>query len=282
MPSSEPYLDVDLGPHNRIVKFSSAEEVQHFVEAEFETWSWLSAPPVQGDAGNPWPTVSKAFHQIRGAIQKVNNETSEPLVSALKRSLEQAFRSQRIPLSSSAVGAFIQDVRSESAITAAAALATWMGTGGVNYANFEQVKGAVLIAAFDADMTSRTPAAVKRSLRNLSQQFQNSREKTERETLEQRQTFSRERLEHRNALARALRRGRRDTKRFHDRNQSAINETVISFRKEALEATTSILETEALYREHMRLKGPVEYWSNKAKEHRINAQSRQRFLVVSA
>ncbi len=265
--ANEPIVDIDLGPHNGTLKFFSIEELQKFEHEERQFWTWLGTAPVRGNLQQPWGTINHSLTQIRTQLQQVS--AGDPTtIQPLRSMIEQAFRNSRIPLSNSAVGEFINDLKAESPLAAAAALTTWMNTGGVNLSEFDHAKGVVLMAAFDAKITPKTPAAVKRSLEKLHQQFQEAGAKTEHETRKQRDEFLRDKSRQRKAVAGMIRQSRRRLIALRDEKRS-----------QADNAISSIRETEALYREHMKLQGPVEYWSSKATAHKEKESGYRKVLL---
>lgn len=278
MPATQPILEVDLGPHNGIVKFITIEDIRNFIDSERQAWIWASAPTVRGSISGPWSTIDGQFNQIRNHLQQVTPDNMRNL-PAVQQAMEHAFKAVRMPLSSSPVGRFIADLSSESPITAAAALVTWMNLSGLNFSVFDHVKGATLMAAFDAGITSKTPAAVKRSLEQLHQRFRDASTKTETETAEQRSEFSRERKRQRDATAKSIRQNRRGIRAFRESERQNNEAALADIRQNADTAISDLRATELLYKEHMRLKGPVEYWSLKATEHRAAARTYRLILM---
>ncbi|MBZ9600493.1 DUF6161 domain-containing protein [Phyllobacterium chamaecytisi] len=268
--SSDIFLELDFGPENGTVKFISIDEVRAFIETEFAAWQWLSQPPVISSVNQPWNIIQNQIANARNYAQRVTDADLTHL-QGLSAALDNAFGVHRIPLTVSRVFQFIEELRSESAITAAAAIATWMNLGGVDTSKFAQLKGSVLMVAFDAEITSKTPVAVKRSLEKLKQQFHDSRVATETEVIKHHNNFRSDRLALRKAMARMLRQSRKDLRNFRDRKAVEVAESI-----------KSLDDTQTLYREHMRIKGPVEYWSHKASAHRTSALSYRTKLMVFA
>ncbi|MEJ5021859.1 DUF6161 domain-containing protein [Ochrobactrum vermis] len=262
----ESFLEVDFGRSNGSLSYDALENVVSFLDQEMKFLNWLGSAPVQGNIDAPWSQINHQFNQINKFVRRDNSDERER--TQLKTALEQAFRGAKIPLSTSPVGSFINELRTESPIAAAAALTSWMNLPGLNWSNYEHIKGAILMVAFDEKITSKAPAAVQKSLEKLHQKFVDARENTESETQEQRQKFDSERVAVRSATALTLRQARQRSwvvrKRTDIKTEAAIK---------------SIQETEALYREHMRLKAPVEYWKKKSKTHFDNAASYRRGLL---
>ena len=266
---SEPIVDIDLGPHNGILKLFSVSELRDFLESESRYWSWLSSDPVRGSFQNITSTINSSFHQIRNQFANVGDGSDPGKLHGVQNAMQQAFRNTRIPLSGSAIGEFIGELRGESPHAAAAALASWMNAGAQNLAQFDHFRGMFLLAAFHANITEKTPSAVKRSLEKLHTQFQESRAKTESETTAQREEFSAEKARQRSAVATLLRQARQRMAAIRDKQQQLTDDAI-----------ARISETEILYREHMKIKGPVEYWSKKADNHRQKSAQYRKYLLL--
>jgi hypothetical protein len=273
-----PIVDADVGPHNGVLKFFSAGELQQFEERERKFWEWLQTNPVRNQMRSLGDVVSQNLGQIRNLAQQLGDGSDKTRVSETVTALQQAFRNVRIPVSTSPIGEFIADLKSESQTVAAAALAIWMNIT-VDMSKFEHVKGAILMAAFDARITTKSPAAVKRSLQTLQQRYQEAKAATEEETSEQRREFAEEKSRHRRTLARMLRQGRRRLKAFRDDKESQTVAVLQNVADEFAAARSSFQDTENLYREQMGLKAPVEYWSSKAKVHREKTESYRKILI---
>ncbi|MDX0457427.1 hypothetical protein GOC72_28930 [Sinorhizobium medicae] len=278
MPAKQPILEVDLGPHNGILKFVTIDDIQNFIESERRAWIWASAPTVRGSISGGWSTIDSHLSQIRSHLQQVTPDNMRNL-PAVQQAMEHAYKAVRMPLSDSPVGRFIADLATESPVTAAAALTSWMNLSGVNFAAFDHLKGATLMAAFDAGITSKTPAAVKRSLEQLHQRFRDASTKTETETAEQRSEFSSARKQQRGATAKSIRQNRRAIRAFRESERQNNEAALSDIRQNADTAVSDLRATELLYKEHMRLKGPVEYWSSKAAEHRQSARTYRLILM---
>ncbi|RVG54733.1 DUF6161 domain-containing protein [Sinorhizobium meliloti] len=279
MPAKDPVLEVKLGPQNEVLRFHSVEEIHSFLQSERQAWTWVNGSPLRQNLSTPGDTINNSFNQIQNTLQHLTSDNLEPLPS-VKAAIEQAFNAVRIPLSDSPVGRFIADLKAESPTSAAAALATWMNLSGVNFSSFDHLKGAMLMAAFDGNITSRTPLAVKRSLEQLYQGLRDAKTKTEQETTEQRSAFSQEKGLQRNATAKMIRQSRRHLRAFREAERQLADRLLTEVDQKAETAISDLRATEILYKEHMRLKGPVEYWSHKAAEHRTSAATYRRTLLV--
>lgn len=277
--ANKPIIDVDLGPNNGTLKFFTVDEITTFLEGERQHWNWLGSSPVNGQFQQPWGLINKQLRTMEGQISTMGDGIDLGAAGIFENALEQAFRNLRIPISTSPIGQFIDELRGDTPIVAASALSSWMNTGGIDIGKFEHAKGVMLIAAFDANMTSKTPASVKRSLENLHKSFQEAKAKTERETGDQRETFKREMAYQRKILARSIRQARRRLSIFMDGKRERVDQTLSNLGDAAAETILSIRNTENLYREHMQLKGPVEYWSKKAVTHRAQTLVYRKWLI---
>jgi hypothetical protein len=277
--ANEPIIDVDLGQHNGTLKFFSTQEIHDFTQNEQNFWSWLNSSPVNRQIKQPWNVISQHISQIQNQLPGFGDGSDEGNRGLMQDHLRRAFQNTRIPLSTSPVGEFVSQLKDESPTVAAAALASWMNTGGLDIGNFEHTKGVMLMAAFDAGISRKTPAAVKRSLEGIQKQLQTAKAKTEKETRDQRDVFKNELTRQRKSVARSLRQGRRLLTAFRSSKDAQVNQSLSHLGEQAMASIASIQETENLYREHMRLKGPVEYWSQKAEAHRTKTLTYRNFLV---
>lgn len=277
--ANQPIIDIDLGPHNGTLKLFTAEELQNFMQTEQEFWVWLNSSPVNSQLSQPWNVISQQLSQIRNQIAPFGDGTDEGNRRLMEKHLTRAFRNTNIPLSTSPVGEFISELKAESPMVAAAALASWMNTGGLDISKFEHTKGVMLMAAFDAGITRKTPAAVKRSLEGLQKNLQTAKANTEKEISDQRDIFKRELARQRKAVARSLWQGRRLLAAFRSAKDAQVDQSLSHLGEQAMSSIASIRETDNLYREHMRLKGPVEYWSKKAEAHRTKTLTYRNVLI---
>ncbi len=265
--TKQPLLEVNLGEPNGSLVFFSLQELQEFHEEEQSAWAWLSRPPVNGNLNAPWNHIVPQLTQIRNNLANVN-DGDMTRISTVKTAIVHAFVNNRLPLSNSPIGRFVLDLKEEEPIVAAAALATWMNCGGVTISNFEHFKGATLMAAFDANITSKVPAAVKRSLHTLQEQYQGDLAKNKATDLAQREDQKTQQSRQIRATARMIFQGRKRIKAFSEANRDEVEEAIKSIR-----------QTEDLYREHMRLKSPVEYWTSKAGAHKNAARKYRNVLM---
>lgn len=249
--SLEPLLIADLGPQNGTRTFGSLEEFSAFIASERNEWTWLDTSGVQS-VGN---TVGHMFYQIQQAVQNLQNDPSRT-VDSLLPSLNQLY--SRFPTSSSSRGRFLLDLKDGAPKTAAAAVAMLVGVQ-VNWSDLEQAKGVILLSAFDANITPKTPSAVRRSLQALNQRFISVSEAAEVDRQNRQTDFDREVSHRQKVLTRYARRVRHSAKSWQDKRN-----------KEIASALERFSATEQLYREHMALQGPVEYWTQKATAHKTN------------
>lgn len=264
---TEPILYVDLGKYNGVLTFYSVDEIKDFFHREYEFLNWIGSLSNGTLMSNLWGRIGRKLNEVQSQMGYLTVDDLSR-INHLKNAVEEAYNNTKIPLSTSAVGKFIKTLFDENPSTAAAALALWTNSSGINYADFAHAKGAMLMALFDVNLTPETASSVKASLEELQQSFQVSRAKTEQETSEQRKIFASNLLHQRNAIAKNIRTMRRELRTFRDKKA-----------EETRSAIASVQGTEQLYREHMRLKGPVEYWSKKATQHQSKAKTYRNILV---
>lgn len=259
MAKVEYLIELDLGPNNGSLKFLNLEDIESFIQNERQEFAWMNAPAINQEISNLNSIIHSRTKAIIDQVTQIKSNPNHPL-SALKNSFENAFITNRLPLSTSKVGIFINDLKSESEITAAAAYATWTNQDIAQPNNFDVNKGKVLIVAFDCNITNKTPASVKTALSNLEVKFQNNNALIEKERLAQQLNFDKQQHQTRKSLASMITTLRKRYRIFRARENVKINAAVSKFQ-----------ETESLYKEHMRLKAPADYWSEKAKTHEENA-----------
>ena len=257
MSKFEETITVNLGDNNGTIKFSSFGEVDAFWKKQEDVWKWLAEPPAQGQIGNSAKnTISNQFQQIRSVIGQLESQPEIP-PSNFVQVFEHAFNVSRIPIAASPVQEFLTDIRKDDALVAVAALTSWMNLNGLQLQQFRHLKGAMLMAAFDAKITPRTPSAVSSSLKKLGATLQEAHDDTNAELARQKEYFELENTEQRKTVAKAIR----------------------SVRKKTTSAIQKVNDTEKLYKEQMKLKGPVEYWSNKASSHNIKSLKYRSWLT---
>ncbi|WEK50282.1 MAG: DUF6161 domain-containing protein [Candidatus Kaistia colombiensis] len=263
MTTGFPMLEIDLGPYNGSRRFNTSDEIASFIENEIEAWGWLNEHPTNASFSGLSNSIFTQFNNLRNAFHSFTNEGSNN-IEFITGYISSVFDAQRIPLSTSRLGAFIHNLKADAPGSAAAALAVWLQMDGVNLRNFEHLKGAVLLVAFDENITSRTPPAVKKSLVDLSKRFDTVGSQSEADRLSRKAEFHAERSHRRKLIGRYARR---------------MSRVAASREKEANAAIASLVGTEQLFKEHMRLKGPVEYWTKKAAAHRTDAKTYRGLLL---
>lgn len=267
--TDDPLIDIDLGPHNGILKLHTVEDVQKFVDSERSYWKWLSERPVQGVVKSPWHSINNSLTQISNALG--NNNSNNEIAPKLQQHITQAFKGAKIPLSDSPVAKFIADMREESPISAAAAIGSWMNCSDINFSNFEQLRGVFKMAAFDSRITTKTASATRKSLEDLRKKYQESTAEIDGQLRRHQQGFANELSRQRSSVASTIRTHRRMIREFRKNEENEIRESIGDLRG-----------VEELYREHMKMKGPVEYWNDKSVKHRDDAKHYRTILMIAS
>lgn len=137
-----------------------------------------------------------------------------------------------------------------------------MNIQGVNWGNYDHVKGAMLIVAFDSNFAPETASAVRDSLSNLSNEYSTTIQKLKDEVHDHRVEWSQEREKSQTSVIESIRKSERISRKLRRKKIEQANSAI-----------KRINDTNSLYREQMRIKAPVEYWKEKARTHLNNANS---------
>lgn len=253
-------ININLNSKYGTLVFNSVEDVGVFLDSVLEFWGWLNVPPAQGNISSVWNTITNNINEIRTYWTRARSNESQ--IDALVASLYKAFERNKIPLPNSDVAQFIENLRQESPLSAIAALAIWMNIQGVNWGNYDHVKGAMLIVAFDSNFAPETASAVRDSLSNLSNEYSTTIQKLKDEVHDHRVEWSQEREKSQTSVIESIRKSERISRKLRRKKIEQANSAI-----------KRINDTNSLYREQMRIKAPVEYWKEKARTHLNNANS---------
>jgi hypothetical protein len=266
--AGEEFLKIDFGSRGGMISFKTYEEIQGFVQQEQAHWNWLSQPPIgQHDTGQrAWNVIYQQFQTLQNAVAHwQNNPDYKPSVVS---TFQNVFLDSNVPLSTSPLARFIEELRSRQGdMVAAAALATALRQAPFGNGQ-DWIRGGVELSAFEMGIRPAAAVATLKTLKKIEADMhttlnaQNAAGEKERKTHEaqvQRQARRVEVLE-RWTMRRAARHGK-------------------ALQAEVNEAIAELKETERLFKEQMRLKAPVEYWTAKATEHAGEAGRRLRNLA---
>lgn len=267
MTNSKYVLEVDLGAKLPVRRFVTTDSIQEFIQSERDKWTWVSNQTVIKGLGN------QLSHRINNAFANLNNNYQNFLSdkshgNSLQTAFQDLFLRQRLPLSSQSEFQFIEDLRADNEIVAAAALTVWMGVSDISTSNFEHLKGAMLMVAFEAGIAKKTSENIKRSLKKVEKDYVESIDETKKVAADIDADFETQREHYRKTIADLIRQTRA-------RSSEQMKEVHLGF-KDAIE---SIRKTEDLYMKQMELDAPADYWTKKASVHKYNAGEYKKNLI---
>lgn len=252
-------LEIELKGQGSTQKFRKMQDIENFVTQEREFWEWERSIN-DAELKNIKSEIGGGLRQAGQLLEQYQRQQDTPSKNALTQHITNLYQTKGLPPSNSKVGKFIGLLAEDNPRVALSAAAAWMSVHIPNPQKFETIKGIMLMAAFDENMTKRTATGVKRSLETLDQKYRDAINQADSK-IEDAEKLHEQQL-----------------KRF----QKEVAKTVVSAKSQNEKLRTeiwervdksiaSIKEVEATYKEHMKLKGPVEYWSKKATDHKKSA-----------
>lgn len=250
---------IDLGRNGQTISAESWEEVLTWIDKEQAYWDWLlpnTADPSQFATNyrNQWKALraDAVNRQARG----------EPVDHA--RHVFEPFGRGALFTHESENGALVLDIRNTvgeiEAIYACAFLAHALPLDQVR--NPAGLAGVILTAMPDMRKASDLEKRLKNERANYRSSLKQAMSAVETFRTEQGGEFQ-------DLFRRAKRLGIRALKKQKDYNKQIVLEA----RSEANKATASLRETENTFRAFMELQAPVEYWNDKATEHKKNRRT---------
>ncbi|WP_040616791.1 DUF6161 domain-containing protein [Roseibium sp. TrichSKD4] len=254
MPNKNTQILLDLGVNNGKKTFGAWEEVQAFLESEVSAYRWLKDHQTHCDI----------FSNIHRYQVQINQQQDKARAAHLVGEL---FKTFGLPLSNSVQGAFISQLRKDySDAVAAGALSQIMGLR-VQNPDAKHFKGIVLGIAFQEGFSVGSATATQNALTELEKDFRVKFDETEVERRKQSGNFKRQRTLHKRLVRKAM--------LIAEKQAALLNKQVVDATNEAI---ASLQNTEATYREHMKLRAPVEYWRQKSTAHSQKSGTYRLFL----
>ena len=276
-------LSIDLGDNIGELNFNSIADYKKFIEKEKEQWEFLSTLKEDFNYKNIYEYLINTYDFLYNAIKpqrpdSIRRDTKTGEVIQIKSpppdlnpwyaAMNSIFVTHKIPLSNSKISLFIQNLSEKSPKVAAAALATWISKPGVDWTDFEQVKGALLMVAFDANITNENLELTEKKLNTLNADFS--------QTLTQSKSEIQKNIgEIRDLKEQYI----ADVKKSVNRKYRAWRRFRISKTDEIKTLIKQSEQAEKGFREQMKLKAPVKYWSDKAEKHRTSAAKFRNILM---
>lgn len=265
---------VDLGGNIGTLKFSTDEEYKEFLAIEKKQWDWFEDEGVKYEFMDIFSIIIEQYHKLEENIEaskpsnyftlKAKNLTAYAQQNIHDESWQDLmidiFVQRKIPLSYSNIGKFIEKLRNESPRAAAAALSTWMSHPGLDWSDFEHVKGAMLVVAFDSNITNENLGITEKKLNNLNDDFTKCLTATRSEIQKTIYELNIIKDESIHKISKSVDRKYRAWRRFRTSKTDEIKNLI-----------HQADNAEKGFREQMKLKAPVKYWSEKAQKHRISA-----------
>jgi hypothetical protein len=255
---------IDIGRPSPLT-FTHIDEASQWIEQEKAAWAWLNdsaASSIAQNTGNISNLINKRLNAIQNSIQpwRDNSNNRQQFISAV----ENAYRSTRIPFSTDPI--FLAAKRlADSGDSAAGAAAIAAELGHLRFGPEQPINRSIFrgIAAAEASSASLPAAAgdIAASLQKLAEQFS-----------ERAARFD-------GIIARA------DADLENFLRSAEINLTQIAAEIEHIwndkieSSIRDIKATEAAYKQDMQLKASVDYWKQRATEHRKRAKSVRAILI---
>jgi Family of unknown function (DUF6161) len=266
MAKTAPVLLLKTETPGRELSFYKFEEIEAFATEEIQHWSWLAEPNLANRIpNNPWGTIRNQWSHFRSQLPGYSG-----MQAGFEETINNIFRQhivdQRIPLKSSMRARTLDEMRLRDPFQAGIALAGSMNVL-PNVGNFEHFKYVSELAIAEYGISASATAAAKKELESALVKQSKAFQKVVQDTADQQHEFENNQAYHRKSISVLSRYLQRRSLQYRLKKDKEFNEAIQKFQS-----------TEALYKEHMRLKGPVEYWSKKAKDHVEKARDYRWYL----
>ncbi|MDM0012000.1 DUF6161 domain-containing protein [Variovorax sp. J22P168] len=272
---NEPLFDLDLGANGGRFAPTSIEEMERWVETEYQAWVWvLGTPGVDHRSvlDYAYQPINEALHfarQSRTYAAQSNDQAAREQISQVSERIREAFQARTFPHSTSSLGQRVLELSAEDQIAGVAYL----------YAQLPPVPGQV--HRFDA----RDLAGWRGLVTGLAEryEFASNHEpaiRAQRNALE----LLHERAETLIGEKRITLDGLHRSYEFSSRSiadamsdQESRFSALLSSSDEAYRSALAdhhekMESTQKAFREGMALRAPVEYWKTKARTHAEKAE----------
>lgn len=237
------------------VTVRSYEELQRWIEKERAQWDWLVRGNAQFDRHNVATAIQNEWDQIVNNIQGLR-DGAHPL-SATATYLAPLSNGQLL-VSTTTRGTTVLDIR-EAVGGPPASFAAGFTLGQITLQNAQtkdDLLGAVLTLFPDLAGSADWHERVKRERANYKMAARSLTERLEKEADERNRKN-----------AELVKRASQAARRLLDQRRRKWREAQATWQKGATAAVANIQNTEAAYKEYMKLRAPVEYWEGKAQQH---------------
>jgi hypothetical protein len=252
---SEPVL-LTISNDGKQLRVTSWQYLIDWLANERAKWDWLF-------------NLSDTPNNVGRSFQNIWNDMIGACANQRDRSQDVRFaQNQLTPLtggnvlySGSRDGELVFDILQSAGDREAAAAAALL----VRHANLSQandarsVRGMLLVVLPDMQRASDLEARLRRERANFRDSLRRATEEAAKANEDRATQFA-------HTAVRARRIGIRMLRKLRERDSERARYVISEFN----EARNSIREVENTYKEYMKLRAPVEYWENKASEHKIN------------
>lgn len=267
MAKREPLFEADFSDNGGLLRLWDAQDVERFIAEEQSFWRVIH----EGDMSTPFNVVHNLTIQmgeaLRSAVEKRDQDAGNAALATYY-----GVPTNRIPLSRSVVGEAIGDIFATSGREAARgalaiALPTQLWSDGIGPSSRPFWRGLVQQVMHESGLTPRSIEAARRTMNGLNGRASQILAGIEDRAAEQVQAAT---VDFEKALAHQ---DARNTELERQR-LGALH----AFQQRAGDVSERLEATHAAYLEQMRLKAPVQYWSDKASGHRRSARDLKFFV----
>lgn len=263
----EEFYTLETGTDGLVRTFVTMQEFQDFLENELTFWSWLNETPTASQVpGNPYGIIINGIRQVSGQLPAYSSRPAG-YKDTIKSLVDGYIHSPRIPLSGTNAFRAFQAMRNNDPVKCGFAISAFMGQ--LNQAgSFPHLSAVVEYLTIEMGLSNDSTRAGQKALEERLTVQNAAFETVQSETRRQRQLFSKEKAR----VSRFLKKSISIQHKIFRGDQSV--------RESNMEVSLkSFSDTEAAFREQMKLRAPVEYWSIKSKQHNSRAKDYRNYLI---
>jgi hypothetical protein len=266
-PQPEPLFTLDLGPNGGVLAPRDIAALRTWISTEISFWSWFGST----QSGAHREAIDRGYRFLANAIGQLNeaqqfehsNESAfNERITNVKNSLSNAFVINKLPHSSSRLAKRVEDLRKVDPLRAIAYVYTQLNPNGTQF----DARDLSSWSGFLEGLAERTKITdiPKSTLRSATESVDELRREVEHLLAERQQELDQ--------LHRTYQ-GLTDAMATKEMNRSETWEAFIAEAKNRHDTVVKNHEErmagiEAVFREKMTLRGPVEYWSKRQAHHK--------------
>lgn len=267
VPAEQVIFSLDLGANGGTLSPVSVESLREWINKEISFWSWIGnihAGSHREAIWQPYQHVANALNQMNdGAQYRISNPSVyTDRIGSAKQHLIAAFLTHKLPHSSSRLAKRVEELRKKQPLRAVAYLYTQLPNPNNHQfgaTDFDSWSG------FIEGLSERTKITEipKSTLRSATESVDELRAKVEALLAEKRQELDELHRAY-EGLTDAL--TTKDTERSESWHQF-VNRAEERHAQMVADHESRMTGIEAVFREKMTLRGPVEYWSKRQSHH---------------